>query len=363
VNENQDSLEVLVPNYRVDVDREIDIIEEILRIYGFNTIPFPEKLNTSLVISSKPDLERLGVNISEVLAGMGFNEILNNSLTSPAFVEKLGKESLKSELNVEMLNPLSQDLAVMRQSLVFQALETVAHNQNRQNPNVKLFEFGKVYKKVEGVYKENKRLLITLTGRKQDESWDSTNDKVSFYTLKGVVNSFLERLGLRSMIQENELIEKDLFVDGLSLSILKNQIGSLAWVNSETRKHFGVKSDVFVADLDWDALMDSLKFYKTQYKELPKFFEVRRDFSLLLNTNVKFEQIKNIAHKIDKKILQQVGLFDVYEGKNLPEGKKSYAVSFIFQDAEQTLKDTQVDAIMEKIRIHLEQELSAELRS
>lgn len=363
VKENQDSLEVLVPNYRVDVEREIDIIEEILRIYGFNTIPFPEKLNTSLVISSKPDLERLGVNISEVLAGMGFNEILNNSLTSPAYVEKLGKESLKSEFNVEMLNPLSQDLAVMRQSLIFQALETVAHNQNRQNPNVKLFEFGKVYKKVEGVYKENKRLLITLTGRKQDESWDSTNDKVSFYTLKGVVSSLLERLGLRSMLQENELIEKDLFVDGLSLSILKNQIGSLAWVNSETKKYFGVKSDVFVADLDWDALMDSLKFSKTQYKELPKFFEVRRDFSLLLNTNVKFEQIKNIAHKIDKKILQQVGLFDVYEGKNLPEGKKSYAVSFIFQDAEQTLKDSQVDAIMEKIRIQLEQELSAELRS
>jgi phenylalanyl-tRNA synthetase beta chain len=165
------------------------------------------------------------------------------------------------------------------------------------------------------------------------------------------------------MIQENELLEKDLFVDGLSLSILKNQIGSLAWVNTETRKHFGVKSDVFVADLDWDALMDSLKFSKTQYKELPKFFEVRRDFSLLLNTNVKFEQIKNIAQKIDKKILQQVGLFDVYEGKNLPEGKKSYAVSFIFQDAEQTLKDTQVDAIMEKIRTQLEQELNAELRS
>ncbi len=363
VSELANSLQLLVPNYRIDVDREIDVIEEILRIYGFNKVALPEKLNTSLVISAKLDIERLGVNISEVLAGMGLNEILNNSLTSPVYVEKLAGENLKSEFNVVMLNPLSQDLAVMRQSMVFQALENISHNQNRQNSDVKLFEFGKIYQKIDGQYKENKRLLIAISGRKEEESWNSTNEKVSFYTLKGIVSSVLERLGLSSLVQENANFSYEIFSDGLTLNILKNTIGEIGWVTPAIRKHFGVKSDVYIADLDWDALIDSLKFAKTQYKELPKFFEVRRDFSLLLNRNVKFDSVQQLSQKIDKKILKRIGLFDVYEGKNLPEGKKSYAVSFIFQDPEQTLKDTQVDGIMEKIKTQLKSELGAELRS
>ncbi|MGV3612119.1 MAG: phenylalanine--tRNA ligase subunit beta [Fluviicola sp.] len=362
LSSTSEALELSVPNYRIDVDREIDVIEEVLRIYGFNLIPLPEKLNTSLVVSQKPDLERLGVNLAEVLAGMGFNEMLNNSLTSPQYAEKLGGEQFPVAKAVTMLNPLSQDLAVMRQSLLFQGMETVAHNQNRQNPDLRLFEFGKTYSFENDIYSENKRLLILMTGNKQEESWAQKLEKSTLFTLKAVVANLFERLGLASFIQEESLSEQAILADGYQIRILKNVVGTLGWVNPKVKKHFGVKQDVFVADLDWDAVLDALKLAKVQYKELPKTFEVRRDFSLLLDSKVRFAEIEQIAKKVDKKILQRVGLFDVYEGKNLPEGKKSYAVSFTFQDQEQTLKDTQVDGIMNAIRGELEKQLGAELR-
>lgn len=361
--ESSEKFDLLVPNYRIDVDREIDVIEEILRIYGFNLIPLPEKLNTSLLVADKPDLERLHVAFSEMLAGFGFHEMMNNSLTTPVYTEKLGGTQLIATENVQLLNPLSQELAVMRQSLIFQGLETVAHNQNRQNPDLKLMEFGKVYKVVANEYKENKRLLLLVTGRKSPETWNSSNDKTSFYTLKGIVTSLMERLGLSQLMNEVSLEPADLLQDGFSLTILKQSIGSIGWINNASKKQFGIKNDVFVADLDWDALIATLKLSKTQAKELPKTFAVRRDFSLLLDERVMFSAIQEIARKVDKKILQQVGLFDVYEGKNLPEGKKSYAVSFTFQDAEQTLKDEQVDKIMDQIRNELAAKLGAELRA
>jgi len=362
-SENADQLELLVPNYRVDVDREIDVIEEILRIYGFNQVPLPEKLNTSIVLYDKPDIERLTVNLSEALAGMGFGEMMNNSLTSAIYTEKLGKELLAASKNVELLNPLSLDLNVMRQTLIFQALETIAHNQNRQHPDLRLFEFGKVYRKINGEYQEGKRLLLTVCGRKEPENWNATNDKTSLYTLKGALNSLFARLGMSGLIQEDDLNSHDLLSDGYSVAILKNHVASVGSVNKAVLKHFGVKQEVFVAELDWDVVIDSLKLTKTIYKELPKAFAVRRDFSLLLNNDVRFAQIKEVAKKVDKKLLQEVGLFDVYEGKNLPDGKKSYAVSFLFQDAENTLKDEQVDRIMDQIRQQLETQLGAELRS
>jgi phenylalanyl-tRNA synthetase beta chain len=362
VSENEASLNLLVPNYRTDVDREIDVIEEILRIYGFNLVPFPEKLNTSLVLSAKPDIERLTTNVAEVLTGFGFFEMMNNSLTMPVYTEKFGKEAFAPEYNVTMLNPLSQDLAVMRQSLIFQALETIAHNQNRQQADVRLFEFGKTYQLKGGEYLENKRLLLAISGRKTPESWSAGNEKVSLFTLKGIVQSLLQRLGLDALAAEEGQITHDLFTDGLTIRVLKQTIGTIGWVRPEIRKYLGVKQDVFVADLDWDAILASLKFVKTEYKELPKTFEVRRDFSLLLDSSVNFAAIEQLARKADKKILQKVNLFDVYEGRNLPEGKKSYAVSFTFQDQEQTLKDEQVDRVMENIRISLEKELGAELR-
>lgn len=350
-----------VPAYRIDVTREVDIIEEILRIFGFNNVPLPSKLNTSIGNFKKPDFEKVQSIISEFLVGKGFVETLNNSLTSSNYTEKLGGDILPSKRNVRMLNPLSQELDVMRQTLIFNVLEVIQHNQNRQNPDLKLIEFGKTYHKFDSGFTENKRFLVAMTGRLAKEQWNSTNDQVSYFTLKGVVNSIFQRLGLDALLQEAAL-KNSVLQDGVQLFILKQKVGEMGWISADYKKYFGIKNDVYVADLDWDAILECLNYTKTKYTEIPKTFEVRRDFSLLLNTEVNFSEIETIAKSCDKKILKQVGLFDVYEGKNLGKGKKSYAVSFTFQDAEQTLKDTQVDAVMSKIREELEAKLEAQLR-
>jgi len=350
-----------VPAYRVDVMREADIVEEVLRIYGFNNVALPEKLNASINVFPKPDIEKVQTVLCEMLVGKGMVEVLNNSLTNSVYVEKLGGEVLKSERNVKMLNPLSLELDVMRQSLLFNALEVVEHNQNRQNADLKFFEFGKVYHKFESGYSENKRLILILTGKKENESWNSTKEPYSYYSIKGLVNAVLSRLGLNAIMSESAL-KNSILDDGLQISILKKKIGEIGWVSSTMKKHFGIKNDVYVADLDWDALLDCLQFSKIKYHELPKTFAVRRDYSLLINKSVNFYEIENLARNCDKKILKEVGLFDVYEGKNLDEGKKSYAVSFTFQDTEVTLKDEQIDSVMDKIRKELESKLEAQLR-
>ena len=247
------------------------------------------------------------------------------------------------------------------QTLIFNTLEVIQHNQNRQNPDLKLLEFGKTYTKTENGFNENKRLIIALTGRSEKEQWNASNENVSYFTLKGIILSLFKRLGLSSMISESAL-KNSMLQDGVQLAILKNKIGEMGWINSQLKKHFGIKNDVYIADLDWDIILDCLSYSKIKYTELPKTFEVRRDYSLLLNSNVTFSEIETIAKNCDKKILKDVGLFDVYEGKNLGKGKKSYAVSFTFQDNEQTLKDSQVDEIMNKIRIELEEKLEAQLR-
>ena len=287
--------------------------------------------------------------------------MMNNSLTSSAYIQKFGNEAFASANNVEMLNPLSNELDVMRQTLIFSTLESITHNQNRQNSDLKLFEFGKVYRKEAENYIENKRLVFGLSGRRESEQWNSLNDKVSFYSIKGLVTALFTRMGLDSFLSENQL-ENSLLEDGVSLFILKKKVGEMGWVSDAMKKHFGIKQPVFVADLDWDMLIDQLKLVKVIYKELPKTFEVRRDFSLLLDEKVCFSDIEKLALGVDRKILRKVGLFDVYEGKNLDAGKKSYAVSFHFQDAEKTLKDEQVDGIMNKIRQELESKLNAQLR-
>jgi phenylalanyl-tRNA synthetase beta chain len=351
-----------IPAYRVDVTREADVIEEVLRIFGFNNVPLPEKLNSSIGVFPKPDFEKVQNVISEMLVGKGLVEILNNSLTTSAYTEKLGGEILSSDRNVKMLNPLSLELDVMRQSLLFNSLEVIEHNQNRQHSDLKLFEFGKTYHKYESGYSENKRLILVLTGKKQSESWNSSKEGVSYYSIKGLTNALFNRLGLSGMITESAL-KSSILQDGVQLSVLKKKVGEIGWINSAMKKHFGIKNDVFVADLDWDAILDCLQYVKVKYTELPKTFAVRRDFSLLLNAATNFSEVEKVAKSCDKKILKEVGLFDVYEGKNLEEGKKSYAVSFIFQDAEQTLKDNQIDVIMEKIRLELEEKLQAILRS
>jgi len=361
IEENGSLAKLSIPTYRVDVTREADVVEEVLRIYGFNNIPIPEKLNSSISYFAKPDKEKVQNVISEMLVGLGSTETLNNSLTKSSYSIKLGEGVLNPDHNVKMLNPLSQDLDVMRQSMIFNALEMVAHNQNRQNSDLKLYEFGKTYFKYESGYSENKRLMVLVSGNKESENWNSTKEKNSFYSIKGMALAIFKRLGLDGMLKEKAL-KNSLLQDGVQLFVLKNKVGEIGWATAKMKKHFGIKNDVFIADLDWDAILDSLKFSKIKYTELPKTFAVRRDFSLLINNQVTFSEIENIARSCDKKILKEVGLFDVYEGKNLAEGMKSYAVSFKFQDAEKTLKDQQVDTIMNKIRVQLEEKIGAELR-
>lgn len=354
-------LTLKIPAYRVDVTREADVIEEILRIYGFNNVPIPAKLNSTVSYFVKPDIEKVQTVVSEMLVGQGFVETLNNSLTKSDYSKKLGGDVINPERNVEMLNPLSIDLDVMRQSMIFNAMEMIAHNQNRQNADLKLYEFGKTYHKFDSGYSENKRLMIAISGKKEKESWNSSNDSMTYYTIKGIAKAVLARLGVSDMLKEKAL-KNSLLQDGVQLFVLKNKVGEIGWASPKMKKHFGIKDDVFIADLDWDKILDSLKFSKVKYTELPKTFAVRRDFSLLLDSKITFGEIEELAKACDKKILKEVGLFDVYEGKNLAEGKKSYAVSFKFQDAEKTLKDQQVDTIMDKIRASLETKLGAELR-
>lgn len=358
---SEDTVTLTVPSYRVDVTREADVIEEILRIYGFNNVPIPEKLNSSIAYFQKPDIEKVQHVISEMLVGLGFSEALNNSLTKSGYVKKFGGETYLSERNVEMLNPLSQDLDVMRQSMLFNGLEMVAHNQNRQHPDLKLYEFGKTYAKFDDKYQENKRLLVTLSGNLNQENWNAQQEKATFYSIKSIASAIFARLGMDGMLKQKAL-KKSILADGVQLYILKNKVGEIGWASAEMKKEFGIKKDVFFADLDWDAILDSLKFARIKYAELPKTFAVRRDFSLLLDEKITFGEIEEISRNADKKLLKDVGLFDVYEGDKLPEGKKSYAVSFQFQDNEKTLKDETIDKIMEKIRTQLETKLHAELR-
>lgn len=361
LKETSKGLELEVPLYRVDVTREIDVIEEVLRIYGLNNIPLPEKLNANLTYSNKPNESAIKHTLAEFLVGQGFSEMMNNSLTSSTYAANYNEKGILTSSNVELLNPLSNELDVMRQTLLFGMLESVERNQNRQQQNVKAFEFGRIYTKEGEAYKENNRLIIAVSGALQNESWNANNRNANFYTIKGIVDAIFQRLGLIGFWNEST-IENSLLADGIQLSILKSKAGELGWISKKMRKDFGIKNEVFIADLDWDVLVSSLKLVKINYKSLSKTFESRRDFSLLLDENIRFEQIAEIARKADRKILKDVQLFDVYEGDKLAEGKKSYAVKFSFQDAENTLKDAQVDAVMEKIRAGLETQLGAQLR-
>jgi phenylalanyl-tRNA synthetase beta chain len=355
-----------VPAYRVDVTRQADVVEEVLRIYGYNNVPNPAKLNSSISYQPKPNRDKLYNLVADLLADNGYYEIMNNSLTSSKYIEKANSKVLKPEHNVDLLNPLSNELDVMRQTMLFGGLESVAHNQNRQNPNLKLFEFGKTYQKFKqedgsNNYIETQKLNIWLTGQKETENWAANKNKVSFYSLKGITEAILTKLGINKNIQISTL-SSDLFEDGYQIKIAKKVVGEIGWVKPELLKQFKVKNQVFYADLNWDNIVDLTVMNKVKFSELPKTQFVRRDFSLLLDDNITFAQIQEIASKADRKILKEVGLFDVYEGKNLEKGKKSYAVNFIFQDQEKTLQDKVVDKIMDKIRQGLEKELNAQLR-
>ena len=358
---NGEQVKLKIPTYRVDVTREADVIEEVLRIYGFNNINLPKKWNISLSDQNLRSEEIKLNTIADLLVAQGYFEMMNNSLTSSNFIEDHGGEAFSNDNSVKMLNPLSLDLDVMRQSLIFQGLSTVARNKNRQNSDLGLFEFGKIYQKFNGEFVENKRLSIFLTGAKDIEQWNSNKEDVSFFTLKGIVTAILNRLGLDGMAIM-KVLKKSILEDGMQLYVQKDKIGEIGWTSSKINKSIGVKQRVYIADLDWDMILNLGNRNKVLFKPLPKTFAMRRDFSLLLDKAVTFQEIEEVARKADRKLLKEVNLFDVYEGDKLPEGKKSYAVSFHFQDDEKTLKDDQIDKIMENIRKQLESYLGVELR-
>lgn len=351
-------LGLTIPSYRNDVLREADIIEEILRVYGYNNIKPINKLNASISRSSRFDDHKIQNIIGNQLAAQGFYEILANSLTNPNYVDL--SEQLKASHNVEMLNPLSSDLSVLRQSLLFSGLEAIAHNINRKQQDLKLFEFGKTYHNYTDTRAENKHLTLLLTGNQDKENWNSPSKKSDFFLLKGNVISVLERLGLS---QYNEApIKNDLFSEGLSIYYKKSKLVDFGIVKKTIVKHFDISQDVLFADFNWDVILELVKHHSIVFKPIAKYPETRRDFALLIEDTVTFEAIYKIAVQTEKKILKSVNLFDVYQGENLPNGKKSYAVSFVFQDENKTLTDKQIDKIMNKLKANFENQLGAELR-
>lgn len=370
INETEDTLTLSIPTYRVDVLRDVDVIEDILRIYGYNNIEIGENVKSNLSYRTPTDKSNDLQNlISEQLTGEGFFEIMNNSLTKEAYYAEL--PSYPIERCVKILNPISIDLNVMRQSLIFGGLESIAYNRNRKNNDLKFYEFGNCYyydadRKEEGKplreYTEEWHLGLWLCGDNVNNSWIAPNEKTSVYHLKGYVENLLLRLGLSSTHYEYEQFSNDIYSAGLIIKTRNKVLGTLGIVSKKLLKQTDINTDVYFAELNWDNLMKETKKHAVIFKEISKYPSVRRDLALLLDEGVLFEQIEKIAYKTEKKLLKDVSLFDVYEGKNLPEGKKSYAVNFILQDDEKTLTDNQIDAIMKKILNSLEQQLGAQLR-
>ena len=352
-NVTESGLGLTIPTYRVDVTREVDVIEEILRVYGYNNIDFKEKLNASIAKTSRFENYRIQDVIGTMLASKGFYEIMTNSLVSSNITSD-------DDTAVEMLNPLSSDLSVLRTSMLHSGLQTVSYNHNRQKIDLKLFEFGKTYHKKDGEYREKQHLAIFISGDRKQNSWAIDSKKSEFFYLKGIVENVFERLGLRD-IDTKPLSDSD-YAEGVSYVKNDKVLVSLGLVGKAALKRFDIKQEVFYADLNWDAILESVSTHNVAFKEIPKFPEVTRDFALLLDDSVSFQKVYEIAWNTEKKLLKKVNLFDVYTGNNLPEGKKSYAVSFTLMDEKKTLTDKQIDKIMGKLLAQYQKELGAELR-
>ncbi len=360
-----------VPTYRVDVLRDVDVIEDILRIYGYNNVELCDKLHSTLSYSNKPDSHALQTRISEQLTASGFNEILNNSLTKASYYEA-GK-TFRNENCVRIMNALSNDLGVMRQTLLFGGLENIAYNANRRNADLKLYEFGNCYhfdaekknpEKILAAYSEEFCLGIWITGNKTVQSWVRTEEKTSFYELRAHVDNVLRRMGVSiDKCKMTELEASDLYSQAFTLtSASKRVLGTISVVSPKLRKTMGIDNEVFYADLKWAALLAEQAKAKTVFAEISKFPEVKRDLALLIDKSVKFADLQKAAFEAERKLLQSVTLFDVYEGKNLPAGKKSYALSFILQDITKTLNDKQIETIMQKLQKTFITQFEAELR-
>ena len=366
--EDERGLSLLVPPYRVDVTREADVIEEILRIYGYNNVEIPSVVKSSMQYAEKPDPGTVRNLVAEMLTAQGFNEIWSNSLTKAGYYENL--KSFSDEKTVKLLNPLSNDLNGMRQTLLFGGLESIAWNANRQNSDLKLYEFGNCYfykgtelkEHPETNYHEEEHLALFVTGNKTPESWTGEQQPGSFFQLKSYTENILKRLGFAIDSLQVDESAHELLSEGIAYRSNNRIILEMGMVAGGWLKKLEIDNPVYYADFNWNEILLQHKKHGVQFTELPKFPAVRRDLALLIDKQVKFQQIKDLAFKTERNILRNVGLFDVYEGKGVPEGKKSYAVSYILRDDQRTLKDKQIDKTMQKLVDAYKRELGAELR-
>ena len=365
-SETETGMVLAIPPYRVDVKREADVIEEILRIYGYNNVEIPLQVKSSLQVAVKPDPDQLRNLVSEMLTSQGFNEIWANSLTKAEYYEKLPG----SNYTVNLVNPLSADLNAMRQTLLFGGMECISWNVNRQNKDLKFYEFGNCYffkgteLKDQPVrnYHEEEHLGLFVTGAQNAESWTIQQKPASFFYLKAIAENILIRLGY--VISQLQLADtqNELFSDGISYVENNKTVLELGIVSKTFLKKFELDNPVYFADFNWGTVVLKQSRHKIIFEELSKFPAVRRDLALIIDTQIKFRQIEELAFKTERKILRKVELFDVYEGKGIPDGKKSYAVSFILRDDLQTLNEKQIDKTMQKLVTSFERVLSAQLR-
>ncbi len=368
IEETASGLKLLIPTFKVDVLREVDVIEEILRINGYNNVKFENKIHSSVSLHIKPDLEKLQNEISDYLVGQGFSEIINNSLTKSEYIKT--SKIFHERHNVKLLNPLSKDLDILRQTLLFGGLEVIAYNQNRKINDLKIFEFGKTYfkkdhyDKKQGVhnYYEEKHLTLFATGCVQSENWNSQNRQSDFYYVKGVVDSLLKKLGIYESRLETAEIADGNFNYSLQLISGKKVLAQIGSVHKDMLKMTGVKTEVFVADINWDLIIQLIPRHDVLYAPVPKFPSVRRDLALVVDKDVHFEVLKKLAFHAERKLLKSVGIFDIYEGEKVPDGKKSYALSFLLQDEHKTLTDKVIDKAMRRLQQAFEKELDAVLR-
>ena len=369
-SDNGEEMQLRVPPYRVDVRRDVDVIEDILRVYGYDRIQPNDSLKSSISYSETPDSTRLQNRAGVHLAGEGFMEIMNNSLTKQSYYANLA--SYPAESAVRIMNPLGSDLSVMRQTLLFGGLESIAHNRNRQRQNLKFFEFGACYhynaerrdpEKALAAYSEETHLALWMCGDVREPSWTDAGRKANFFDLKGSVIGLLTRLGIPAGAYTSRPYQADIYRQAIELETRQGKrLATLGVVSDTLTRGFGIDTEVFYADLEWKALLKVAGNHKIVFTDIAKFPEVRRDLALLLDKSVTFEQVENTARETERKLLRQVTLFDVYEGKNLEAGKKSYAVSFILQDPDKTLDDKRIDNIMQRLIRAYEEKLGAKIR-
>lgn len=370
LSEHEGRLTVAVPPYRVDVQREADLIEDILRIYGYNNIEIPARVRSTLSYAPKPDRNRLVNLAADFLTDNGFTEIMSNSLTKGAYYE--GLTACPPERCVRILNPLSADLNVLRQTLLFNMLEAVCLNINHKNGDLKLYEFGNCYfydeaKRTEenhlAAYSEEYRLAIAVTGIATPQSWNTKPEKASFFTLRAVAEKLLRRFGIDIYALKSEPTQSDLFAEGLTMSLNGKELLQIGVVSNRLRRLTDVKQEVYYLEMNFDALVRSTKKHRIAAEELSKFPEVKRDLALLVDRDVTFAALRSVALATERKLLKNVSLFDVYEGDKLPEGKKSYALSFILEDKTRTLDDKTIERVMANLTRQFEQQCGAQVRS